>query len=214
MVPRGRPVRRPRWRTLPPGMRDTTFPQVTVPAFLAALRAGTLPEGPRAELHGGRVVPGYTPSPTEMAMLANLHAALGARDIVAAGCQVHVNPAFRMGPGDLLRADLALLVTAGGAPVPGSTGRAVAGVGGSFDPDAALLIVELARGRAARVDRVALYGAAGARELWLLDTARGWTEVLRSPWRGVYRSRTLWYPGEAIRLAALSGPEVVAMPAP
>ncbi len=87
------------------------------------------------------------------------------------------------------------------------------GVGGSHDPQAAFVVVELARGRATREERVPLYAAAGARELWLLDVARGWTEVLRAPWRGAYRSRTLWYPGEALKLDGLGGMEVVAMPA-
>src|SRR5690606_2637665 len=82
------------------------------------------------------------------------------------------------------------------------------------DPQAAVVIIELARGRSTREVRVPLYAVAGARELWLLDVVRGWTEVLRSPWRGAYRSRTLWYPGEALRLQEFDGLEVVAMPAP
>ena len=187
---------------------------VTVPAFLAALRSGALAEGPRAELLGGRVVPGHTPSPTQMAVLAHVHAGIASREVREAGGIAVVNPAFRLGPGDLLRADLSLLR----APdaYAGARGAAVAtaGVGGSFDPQAAVVIIELARGRSTRELRVPLYAAAGARELWLLDVIRGWTEVLRSPWRGAYRSRTLWYPGEALRLQELDGLEVVAMPAP
>ncbi len=192
-------------------MRDSPVPLVTVPAFLAALRAGALPEGPRAELLAGRVSPGHTPTPTQMAVIAHLYAALSRPEVMEAGGLVVVNAAFRLGPGDLLRADLALLGAHGAGR---DAGFATAGVGGSHDPHAAFVVVELVRGRATREERVPMYAAAGARELWLLDVARGWTEVLRSPWRGAYRSRTLWYPGEALRLDGLGGLEVVAMPAP
>lgn len=195
-------------------MRDRAVPLVTVPAFLAALRAGALAEGPRAELHGGKVFPGHTPSPTQMAVLAHVHAGIADRRIQDAGGVAVVNPAFRLGPGDLLRADLALLRAPETYAFARGAAVATAGVGGSYDPQAALLIIELTRGRSTREDRVPLYAAAGARELWLLDVTRGWTEVLRSPWRGAYRSRTLWYPGEALRLQELGGAEVVAMPAP
>ena len=195
-------------------MRDSPVPLVTVPAFLAALRAGALTEGPRAELHGGRVVTGHTPTPTQMAVLAHVHAGLNSSAVERAGGVVVVNPAFRLGPGDLLRADLALLRRHEVRAATGRVALAAAGVGDSYDPEAAFVIVELTRGRSTREQRVPLYASAGARQLWLLDVTRGWTEVLRSPWRGAYRSRTLWYPGEALRLDALGDLEVIAMPAP
>ncbi|HEX7001473.1 MAG TPA: Uma2 family endonuclease, partial [Trueperaceae bacterium] len=151
-------------------MRDSPVPLVTVPAFLAALRAGALPEGPRAELLGGRVSPGHTPTPTQMAVIAHLYAALSRPQVAAAGGLAVVSAAFRLGPGDLLRADLALLRAPGGGR---DAGMVATGVGGSHDPQAAFVVVELARGRATREERVPLYAAAGARELWLLDVARG-----------------------------------------
>ena len=83
-------------------------------------------------------------------------------------------------------------------------------MGGSLEPRAALLVVEVARGRLSHEVRAPLYAAAGAKELWLLEVGRGWAEVLRSPWRGLYRSRTLWYPGEAVPVSQL-GVEVEAM---
>src|SRR5690606_36658669 len=189
-------------------MRDVGLPQVTVAAFLAASRAGALPEGPRAELVGGRVRPAPAPSPRETVLLAYLAAQLRSDDVTRAGAQAVLGAAIRLGPWDLLRADAALFPAA----APGRTGAAV-GVGGSFEAAAALLVVEVSRGRATHAERAPLYAASGVRELWLVDAARGFTEALRSPWRGVYRSRTLWYPGEALRALAL-GVEVVPLPAP
>ena len=186
-------------------MHGTRLPQVTVAAFLASLRAGTLPEGPRAELVNGRVRAARLPSPKETALLAHLAAQLGGHELTAAGVVAVLAAPLRLSPWDLLRADLAAF------PAPGRRGEL--GLGGSYDPAAALLVAEVVRGRDTQGERAPLYAAAGVRELWLLDAARGYTEVLRSPWRGLYRSRTLWYPGEAVRPLALEL-EVVPMPAP
>ncbi len=188
-------------------MRNARVPLVTVPAFLAALRAGAVPEGPRAELVGGRVRPAGVSSPSETAVIAHLVAQLGNEVAASAGSVALLGAPLRLGPGDLLRADLALFPT---AAQPG--GAAGLTVGGSLEPAAALLVVELARGRATYAERAPLYAAAAARELWLIDVRRGFTEALRAPWRGLYRSRTLWYPGEAVRIGAL-GLEVVPLPA-
>jgi hypothetical protein len=46
-------------------------------------------------------------------------------------------------------------------------------------------------------DRVALCAAAEIPECWLLDLDGGWTERLRHPGAGRYRSRELILPGEA-----------------
>src|SRR5690606_23914026 len=133
--------------------------------------------------------------------------------------------ALRLGPGDLLRGDLVVLfdttyTATRPSPVdpaaarPSATGPSAMGpsrprpptvpsganLGGSHDPRAAAFVVEAVRGRSSREQRLPLYAAAGVRELWLLDVGRGWTEVFRSPWRGLYRSRTLWYPGEPMPL--------------
>lgn len=173
-------------------------------AFLAHQRAGGLREGPRAELVAGEVRAPLRLGPRETAALAHLgrelEAALAGPD-GASGPRLERGAAFRLGPNDLLRADLALTLPASGN----------GGLGGSLDPRSALLVVEVAHGRVSREERAPSYAAAGAGELWLLEVGRGWTEVLRSPWGGLYRSRTLWYPGEPVPIAKL-GWEVVAMP--
>ena len=188
-------------------MHGTRLPQVTVVAFLAASRAGALPEGPRAELVGGRVRPGRVPSPQETALLAHLAAQLRGEAVVRSGGVAVVAAPLRLGPWDLLRADVAVFAAVG------RSAETALGVGGSHDPAGALLVAEVVRGRETHQERAPRYAAAGVRELWLLDAARGYTEVLRAPWRGVYRSRTLWYPGEALKPVGL-GVEVVPMPAP
>ncbi len=55
------------------------------------------------------------------------------------------------------------------------------------------------------------YARVGIREVWLLDLERGWTEAYRTPWAGAFTSRTLWYPGEEVPLAALGGAGVLAL---
>ena len=100
---------------------------------------------------------------------------------------------------------------------PRSTRRprsGAAGIGGSFDPAATLLVVETTRAGTAQQTRLASYATAGAREVWLLDTRRGWVESFRSPWRSEYRSRTLWYPGESVPVSALSDVAVEALVPP
>lgn len=180
---------------------------LSVAAFLALQRAGSLLEGPRAELLAGAVSTAARLEPREAASLIWLERELRAAAAEAAGdgaTLVERAVAFRLGPNDLLRADLALLSPAGAA----------GGMGGSTDPKTASLIIEVMRGRASHEVRAPLYAAAGAKELWLLDVSRGWTEVLRSPWRGLYRSRTLWYPGEVLAVPQLGGIEVGIMPRP
>lgn len=188
-------------------MQRTRLPQVTVAAFLAAVRAGSLAEGPRAELVDGRARPGRSPSPKEAAVLAHLSAQLRDDAVVSAGfLAMHAAP-LRLGPWDLLRADVAVF------PASAQGREPHLGVGGSYEPASAVLVAEVVMGREAHEVRAPLYAAAGVRELWLLDVVRGYTEVLRAPWRGLYRSRTLWYPGEPVTAMSM-GVEVVPLPAP
>jgi len=189
---------------------------VSVSAFLAQQRLGALAEGPRAELIGGRVVVPANPGPAEAAALAGLMQAIEAADPAAYGVVALRAAPLRLSPSDLLRADIALLREAGALPRghahrPAQVGL---GIGGSFDPAAAVLIVEISAGRPSHEQRLPLYAAAGARDVWLLDLRRGWVEAFRSPWRGLYRSRTLWYPGERIPLVALAGLFIEALPPP
>lgn len=178
---------------------------------MSEYRVGSLREGPRAEPIGGKVATRERPDAAHTASVLALEDRLRELRLAEEGVMVVRSPPVRLGPTDLLRPDLALLVdaeTSAGryhTARDGSKQAVVAGVGGSFDPPAILLAVEVSRGRASLEQRLPLYAAAGIRELWLLDLRRGWTEALRSPWRGLYRSRTLWYPGERVPIVSLAG---------
>lgn len=89
---------------------------------------------------------------------------------------LHERLALDLGPLGLLRCDLAL-TPAGAAPSLLSVG----------------LVVLVADDR-----RAALCAAAELPECWLLDPARGWTERLRHPGGGRYRSRELILLGERV----------------
>ncbi len=178
---------------------------------MSEYRVGSLREGPRAELIGGRVSTREYPDPAHTAAVLALEDRLRALRLGDEGVLVVRSPPVRLGPTDLLRPDLALLVDAESAAgkyharTRGRQAVVAAGVGGSFDPSAVLLAVEVSRGRVSLEERLPLYAVAGVRELWLLDLRRGWTEALRSPWQGLYRSRTLWYPGERVPIVSLAG---------
>lgn len=200
---------------------------ITVAAFMAEQRVGALRAGPRAELIGGRVVLAERPGAAHSAAVLALEDRLRALSLGREGVVIARAPALRLGPTDLLRPDLALLVDAELVPAASDrtwsgrerhgsqNDRSVApGLGGSHDPAAALLVVEVSRGRVSLEQRLPLFAAAGVRELWLIDLQQGWTEALRSPWRGVYRSRTLWYPGERVPVVALAGVMVEALAPP
>lgn len=87
---------------------------------------------------------------------------------------------------------------AGGARPVAGEGGPVAGARRPLDRAAAAVAL-------AQDERLAAYALAGVREVWVLDLVRGWTEAYRAPWGGSYRSRTLWYPGEEVPIAALGG---------
>lgn len=74
-----------------------------------------------------------------------------------------------------------------------------------------LLVVEVTRDRSSAHQRLAHYAAAAVREAWLIDLRAYYTEVYRSPWAGLYRSRTLWYPGEAVPISTVPGLALVAL---
>src|SRR5690606_34423439 len=78
----------------------------------------------------------------------------------------------------------------------------MAAVAATLEPGRLALLVEVASGTRLH-ERLAGFSAAGVREVWALDLVEGWTVRYRSPWRGLYRSRTLWYPGEDLPLTAL-----------
>lgn len=166
--------------------------RLSVAEFLARLRSGAVPGGPRAELVGGRVEVAPLPRPNEVAavvaLASRLEPLLGGRAVLA------FRPALHLGDADLLRPDLALLDT---SP---RFGRAASRPGTE-----ALLAVEVARGAASLEARLPRYAGGGVGEVWLLELQRGWVEVYRSPAGGRYGSRTLWYPGERVGVVALDG---------
>ena len=166
--------------------------RLSVAEFLARLRTGALPGGPRAELVGGRLEVEPLPRPKEVAavvaLASRLEPQLGGRAALA------FRPALHLGDADLLRPDLALL-----DPSP-RFGRSASRPGSD-----ALLVVEVVRGAASQDVRLPAYARGGVGETWLLELTRGWVEVYRSPGGGRYASRTLWYPGEQVGVVALEG---------
>lgn len=179
-------------RSVERGMAPGGPRRLSVAEFLALLRAGAVPGGPRAELIAGRVEVAPLPLPQEVAALvalaSRLEPQLGGRAVLA------FRPALHLGDADLLRPDLALL------DASPRFGQAAARAG-----SAAFLVVEVARGPAAHETRLPRYAAGGAGEAWLLDLGHGWAEAYRSPGGGRFRSRTLWYPGERVGVVALDG---------
>ncbi len=192
-----------------------------VAEFLARVRQGSVRGVPpaaagRAELVDGRVRLAALPAAARVAAILGL---AGRLDAVARGrATVALRPALRLGHRDLLRPDLALL------SVAPRFGQGVLAA-----PRDALLVVETiappspragrARGpesAAPNAEEVALrevrlprYAAAAVREVWVLDLASDWAEALRAPEGARYRSRTLWYPGEALAPRAWPGDAVV-----
>jgi len=171
---------------------------LSVAEFLARLRAGAVPGGPRAELIGGSVEVPLLPRPREVAavvaLASRLEPQLGGRAMLA------FRPALHLGDADLLRPDLALL------DASPRFGRAASRAGTE-----ALLVVDVARGPATHEARLPRYAAGGVGEAWVLELGRGWVEVYRSPGGRRYRSRTLWYPGERVGVVALDGITVEAL---
>lgn len=169
--------------------------RLDVAEFLGRLRAGTLPDGPRAELIAGRVVVPPLPRPREVGAVVALASRL--EPLLVGRAVVGFRTALRLGDADLLRPDMVVLDA---AP---SFGRAASRPGSE-----ALLVVEAVRGAPTRDVRLPRYARGDVGEVWLLDVARNWAEVYRSPWAGRYRSRTLWYPGERVAPVAFEGVSV------
>lgn len=204
----------------PASLLDIRF-EMTVGAFLARQRSGALHEGPRAELVAGTIVPGASLDPSQAAALVNLSAAFARARLAELGVEVLTWAPLRLGPVDLVRAAHALVPGPAflddherGARWARRARDASTGIGGSFDPAGTLLVVEALRPGSDLHDRLARYAAAEAPEVWLLDVRRGWIESFRSPWRREYRSRTLWYPGEAVPISTLRDVAVEALVPP
>lgn len=177
--------------------------------FLALLRDGSLAHTGSWELRAGQVRARRLLSGPQAEVVAALRAALqGVVRSELLPAVVRARPLVRLGADEVLRPELALIATA--APAPDSheaVGHERFGDAGAT-PRSVLLAVEVARGASARL---AAYAGAGVREVWVLDLERTWTEAYRSPWRGVFTSRTLWYAGEEVPLGALPGVAVQAL---
>lgn len=189
---------------------------LTAARFLADVHGGNLHVGPRGELRAGVVVSRPPAEPACADVLARLERRL-ARVVARApraapgvGVPIALEraPLVRLGPADVLRPELALV-----APPRQRRPPTGSGLGGSFDASSLLLVAEAAC-HAGDDARLGSYAAAGVREVWWVDVAHGWTEALRSPWAGRFRSRTLWYPGEAVPIAGLWSVAVEALPRP
>lgn len=186
---------------------------VTAVAFLARWRSEERGASARVELRNGREAARPALEPACAGVLRRLERRLGrvvAREPrlapgVSGPLTSRARPLVRIGPYDVLRPELALI--AAGGP-------SAAGLGGSFDAADVLLAVETACAGESPDERLARYASARVREVWLLELERGWVEALRAPWAGRYRSRTLWYPGEAVPIAALWSVAVEALAGP
>lgn len=174
--------------------------RVSVAEFLVRQRSGALPEGPRAELVGGRIEVPALPRSREVAAVVGLASRL--EPLLLGRAELAFLPALRLSRADLLRPDLALL----------DAGPRF-GRGASRSGSEALLAVEIVRGAPTQDVRLPLYARGGVGEVWLLDLKRGWVEAYRAPAARRFRSRTLWYPGERLAPAALEGVAVEAMAA-
>ena len=115
---------------------------------------------------------------------------------------VRFQPPLRLGSEDLLRPDLVLFED-----------QPRFGTAAAYAPEDARLIAEVVRPGASHDVRLPRYAAARVPDVWLLDVERGWAEVYRAPAAGSFRSRTLWYPGEKVRVAALGSVAVEALAA-
>lgn len=234
----GRPGRAGRWKRVPEPAAEpaASAPEILAAAgFIALLRTLDKSEAARTELCAGRVrqFPRLRSVQAEalLGLSRRLEAAVeawAAQEQDATGAvhrpEVVVRPLVRVGPDDLVRPELALLVVrghegsgAGDRPTPPTYVAGALGTA-SVGPAQVALAVELAPpsgGRANEADRMSArlmaYARAGIREVWLLDLERGWTEAYRTPWAGAFTSRTLWYPGEEVPLAALGGAGVLAL---
>lgn len=171
--------------------------------FVTLLKRGQLAAPQHAELRAGKPHRVRPVTGQAAGVLQRLRRELEVA-VVGAGLQasVSVRPLVRLGGTDLWRPQLALF--------PAREGAALTTQGATVEAARALLVVELGEG-AAEAERLAGFASGGVGELWSLCLCQGWTVRYRSPWAGRFQSRTLWYPGEAVPVAALAGVQVEAL---
>ncbi len=178
----------------------TVSAAVTSVRFLTLLKRGQVPHAADAELRSGRAVRSRPLAGQVAAVVERLRRLLAA---AASGTELEVleRPLVRVGAADLWRPELCVLA---------ARHVGMAAVAATLEPGRLALLVEVASGTRLH-ERLAGFSAAGVREVWALDLVEGWTVRYRSPWRGLYRSRTLWYPGEELPLTALGGAGIEAL---
>lgn len=169
-----------------------TAARLDVASFLARQRQGEVGGHGQGELVGGVTRVPNLPSAREVAAIVGL--ALRLEQAPSLPYSIQLRPPLHLDSEYLLRPDLALI-----------DDRPRFGAGTTYDPARVGLAVELVRGPATHQRRVPAFARARIRDLWLIDLDEGWVEVYRSPSGGVFRSRTLWYPGET--LAPLVAPD-------
>lgn len=172
-------------------------PAINAVKFLSLLKRGQVPHAADAELRSGRA---RRSRPLVGQAATSVRALGGALSALVAGTDLVLleRPLVRVGSEDLWRPELCLLA---------SRHYGLASDSATVEPGRLLLIVE-ATNAARMQQRLLGYAGAGVREVWSLDLCQGWTVRYRSPWGGVFRSRTLWYPGEEIPVAARAGHSV------
>ena len=162
---------------------------------MTLLKRGQLADPQNAELRAGRPVRARPLTGQAASVLQRLERLL-VQASVGSGVQVSARPLVRLGAEDLWRPHLALF--------PAGAVSAIHASGATTEAASARLVVLLGRGEV-KPERLAGYAAAGVGEVWSVSLCEGWTVRYRSPWAGRYQSRTLWYPGEGVPVAALSG---------
>lgn len=168
---------------------------------MTLLKRGQLAHPQHAELRAGRPVLVRPPTGQAAGVLQRLERELGAA-AAGSGAQVASRPLVRLSVSDLWRPHLGLF--------PAREAGSVRLLGATVEARRALLLVVLTN-NGAKDERLAGYASAGVRELWCVSLCHGWTVRYRSPWAGVYGSRTLWYPGEGVPVGGLGGVQVEAL---
>ncbi|MFA5550364.1 MAG: hypothetical protein WDA03_01995, partial [Trueperaceae bacterium] len=183
-----------RWRPANGAPAAPSVPEeLTATQFITLVKRGRLADPRLTELRRGRAVRLAQPAGQAAEVLQRLERLLGA-GLADSGAVVRVRPLVRLGVADLWRPPLAVF------PARGSS--ALGGVWATQEAAAALLVVLTGSGEAVQA-RLAGYAASKSREVWVLDLCAGWTVRHLSIWAGKYQSRTLWYPGERVPVAAL-----------
>ncbi len=185
----------------PGGQPGHSSAALTGAEFVTLLKREQVADPHNAELRAGRAVRARPLTGQAAGVLQRLEQLL-VQACAGTALQVRARPLVRLGPADLWRPHLGLM--------PARETSTIHASGATTEAASSRLIVLVGRGEVGP-ERLAGYAAAGVGELWSVSLCAGWTVRYRSPWAGRYQSRTLWYPGEGVPVAALSGAPVEAL---